>query len=54
MHVHSRRFEEGQGPGSEQDKAREEGTASSAPARASAHNRRVFASLHSCVAPYFL
>ena len=39
--------------GSEQDRAREEGTAPSAPARASAHKRRVFVSLDStCVVPY--
>ena len=40
--------------GSEQDTAREEGTAPSAPARASAHKRRVFVSLdYICDVPYF-
>ena len=40
--------------GSEQDRAREEGTAPSAPAGASAHKRRVFVSLYSCcVVPYY-
>ena len=40
--------------GSEQGKAREEGTAPSAPARASAHKRRVFVFLdYTCVVPYF-
>ena len=38
--------------GSEQDKAREEGTAPSAPARASAHRRRVLVSLDPCVVLY--
>ena len=51
MHVHSRGFREGQG--GEQDKAREEGTAPSAPTRASAHIRRLFVSLDFCVVPYF-
>ena len=39
--------------GSEQGKAREEGTAPSAPGRASAHKRRVFVSLDFCVVTYF-
>ena len=40
--------------GSEQDRAREEGTAPSVPARASAHKRRVFVSLDfCCVIPYY-
>ena len=40
--------------GSEQDKARGKKTAPSAPARDSAHQRRVFVSLnYSCVDPYF-
>ena len=39
--------------GSEQDKAREEGTAPSAPARAPAHKRRVLVFLDSCVVTYF-
>ena len=39
---------------SEQNRARKEGTAPSAPARASAHKRRVFVSLDFCVVvPYY-
>ena len=42
------------GGGSEQDRAREEGTVPSAPARASAHKRRVFVSLDFCwLVPYY-
>ena len=39
--------------GSGQDRARDEGTAPSARARASAHKRRVFVFLGFCVVPYF-
>ena len=52
MHVRSRGLGKARG-GSEQDRTREEGTAPSAPARASAHKRRVFVSLDSCIVPYF-
>ena len=40
--------------GSEQDRARKEGTAPSAPSRASAHKRRVIGSLDFCVSFLFL
>ena len=52
MHVHSRGLGNFRG-GSEQDKPREEEIAPSAPARVSAHKRRVFASLEFRVVPYF-
>ena len=52
MHVHSKEFGEGQGR-KRAGQNKEEETAPSAPARASAHKRRVFVSLDSCVVPYF-
>ena len=51
MHVHSRRFGEGEGR-KRAGQSKEEETAPSAPARASAHKRRVFVSLDYCVVPY--
>ena len=44
MHAHTRGLDKVKG-GSGQDRARKEGTSPSAPARASAHKRRVFVSL---------
>ena len=51
MHAHSRELGNVRGV-SEPDKATEEGTAPSEPARASAHERRAFVSLDFCVVPY--